>query len=195
MLIGLRPRRCGLRLFLALQHRNSQTCQQHILVMCLYMCSLAMVGSANYLYDHVHKAAAQSVPKHICFAGLQPFARRSVGKALRSKFSGSSAYIPQQCKQLSISCDCLNSCPNDVCHDFVVCYQLSGCPSGLTTASEAHALRLQIVQKIPGRQNQDEPGEGHCDKVISVSCHPDRKLMASGSLSGDTSVKIWEDEN
>ena len=56
-------------------------------------------------------------------------------------------------------------------------------------------LWLQIVQTIPGRDNADEAGEGHCDKVITVSCHPDRKLMASGSLNSDTSVKIWEDNN
>lgn len=57
------------------------------------------------------------------------------------------------------------------------------------------ALWLQIVQQIPGRETADEAGEGHCDKVIAVSCHPDRKLMASGSLNSDTSVKIWEDNN
>lgn len=56
-------------------------------------------------------------------------------------------------------------------------------------------LWLQIVQKIPGRKTADEAGEGHCDKVIAVSCHPDMKLLASGSLNSDTSVKIWEDSN
>ena len=54
---------------------------------------------------------------------------------------------------------------------------------------------LQVVQRLPGRKNADEKGDGHCDKVIAVSCHPDRKLMASGSLHNDTSVKIWEDND
>ena len=56
-------------------------------------------------------------------------------------------------------------------------------------------LWLQIVQRISGRKSADEAGEGHCDKVIVVSCHPDMKLLASGSLNSDTSVKIWEDTN
>ncbi len=54
---------------------------------------------------------------------------------------------------------------------------------------------LQIVQKIPGRANGDDPGDGHHDKVIGISCHPDKKLIASGSLSGDTTVRIWQDTN
>ena len=52
---------------------------------------------------------------------------------------------------------------------------------------------LQIVQKIPGRVTADDPGDGHHDKVIGISCHPDKKLIASGSLSGDTFVRIWQD--
>ena len=54
---------------------------------------------------------------------------------------------------------------------------------------------LQIVQNIPGRANADELGDGHHDKVIGISCHPDKKLIASGSLSGDTIVRIWQDAN
>ncbi len=56
-------------------------------------------------------------------------------------------------------------------------------------------LSMQIVQKIPGRLTADETGDGHCDKVIGISCHVDKKLIASGSLSGDTAVRIWEDTN
>ena len=54
---------------------------------------------------------------------------------------------------------------------------------------------MQVVQKIPGRANADDPGDGHHDKVTGISCHPDKKLLASGSLNGDTTVRIWEDTN
>jgi COMPASS component SWD3 len=39
----------------------------------------------------------------------------------------------------------------------------------------------KIVQKL----------EGHADTVISVSCHPEQSIIASGSLGRDKSVKIW----
>ena len=54
---------------------------------------------------------------------------------------------------------------------------------------------MQIVQKIPGRASADAAGDGHYDKVVGISCHPEKKLIASSSLSGDTTVRIWEDTN
>ena len=62
----------------------------------------------------------------------------------------------------------------------------------LCSACQNHS---QIVQRIPGRADADDPGDGHHDKVIGISCHPDKKLIASGSLSGDTTVRIWQDAN
>ena len=54
-------------------------------------------------------------------------------------------------------------------------------------------VAVQIVQQIPGKAIAEDPGDGHHDKVIGISSHPDKKLIASGCLNGDTTVKIWED--
>lgn len=60
----------------------------------------------------------------------------------------------------------------------------------------AHVIfALQVVQRIPGRANKDEEGEGHYDKVLAISCHPEKTMLASGSLSEDTAIRVWEDQN
>ena len=39
----------------------------------------------------------------------------------------------------------------------------------------------EIVQKL----------EGHTDVAIAVDCHPTQNLIASASLEGDRSVRLW----
>lgn len=58
-----------------------------------------------------------------------------------------------------------------------------------------HFGDLQLVQKIPGRQSEAEPGDGHCDAVIPVACHPQQSMIASGALGKDKTIKLWVDDN
>ena len=52
---------------------------------------------------------------------------------------------------------------------------------------------LQLVQKIEGRSSPEEEGDGHCDLVLAVARHPTSNIIASGGLSKDCLIKIWED--
>lgn len=54
---------------------------------------------------------------------------------------------------------------------------------------------MQMVQRIPGRATKEEEGDGHWDTVLAISCHPEKKLLASGSLGKDPTVRVWEDKN
>ena len=52
---------------------------------------------------------------------------------------------------------------------------------------------LQLVQKLEGRSTPEEEGDGHCDLVLAVARHPACNIIASGGLSKDCLIKIWED--
>ena len=52
----------------------------------------------------------------------------------------------------------------------------------------------QVVQVLQGRPSKDAPGEGHCDAVLAVACHPKETMIASGGLTADCTVKIWVDD-
>lgn len=54
--------------------------------------------------------------------------------------------------------------------------------------------RAQVVQVLQGRPSKDAPGEGHCDAVLAVACHPKETMIASGGLTADCTVKIWVDD-
>ncbi len=49
-------------------------------------------------------------------------------------------------------------------------------------------------QALPGRQSADEASDGHCDVVVALDVHPTRRLMASGALDADRTVKLWTQE-
>jgi hypothetical protein len=49
------------------------------------------------------------------------------------------------------------------------------------------------VQRIEGRSGPEEEGSGHCDTVVAVAAHPTANMIASGGLSKDREIKIWED--
>lgn len=53
---------------------------------------------------------------------------------------------------------------------------------------------MQLVQTVPGRLEPDADGDGHCDKVLAVDAHPKLPQIASGGLSKDCTIKIWEDK-
>ena len=50
-----------------------------------------------------------------------------------------------------------------------------------------------MVQRIEGRPDAGAPGEGHCDAVLAVSCHPSRCVMATGALKRDPTIRLWAD--
>lgn len=54
--------------------------------------------------------------------------------------------------------------------------------------------RLQLVQKIAGREGKEDAGDGHCDKVLAVAAHPHLRIIASAGVSGDCEIKVWEDK-
>ena len=47
---------------------------------------------------------------------------------------------------------------------------------------------------LQGRPSKDATGEGHCDAVLAVACHPKETMIASGGLTADCTVKIWVDD-
>ncbi|KAK9846338.1 hypothetical protein WJX81_001869 [Elliptochloris bilobata] len=70
----------------------------------------------------------------------------------------------------------------------------------IVAGSEDHSIFIwglntkQVVQVLPGRPSKDAPGEGHCDAVLAVACHPKETMIASGALGADCTVKVWVDE-
>ena len=51
-----------------------------------------------------------------------------------------------------------------------------------------------VRQLLPGRPSADAPGDGHCDTVVALDVHPTRRLLASGALDADRTIKLWTDE-
>lgn len=51
-----------------------------------------------------------------------------------------------------------------------------------------------MVQLLAGRETKEAPGDGHCDVVVGVACHPSKNVIASSALAKDSTIKIWVDE-
>ncbi len=51
-----------------------------------------------------------------------------------------------------------------------------------------------LAQLLPGRADAAAPGDGHCDTVVALDAHPTRRLLASGALDADRTVKLWSAE-
>lgn len=57
----------------------------------------------------------------------------------------------------------------------------------IVSGSEDHCVYLwdlqakTLIQKL----------EGHTDTVISVTCHPNKNMIASAGLDADKTVRIW----
>jgi COMPASS component SWD3 len=51
-----------------------------------------------------------------------------------------------------------------------------------------------LRQLLPGRASADAPGDGHCDTVVALDVHPQRRVFATGALDADRSVKLWSAE-
>lgn len=37
--------------------------------------------------------------------------------------------------------------------------------------------------------------DGHTDSILALDCHPKRHYIASGALSKDTNIRLWESCN
>ncbi len=54
---------------------------------------------------------------------------------------------------------------------------------------------LQHAQQIPGRESAEEEGNGHCDAVLALACHPRLAMFATGALQKDRTIKLWVDRS
>jgi len=54
--------------------------------------------------------------------------------------------------------------------------------------------KKHIAQVLEGRQSSSSKGDGHCDAVVAIDCHPHKQVLASGALKKDCTVKIWIDD-
>ena len=52
---------------------------------------------------------------------------------------------------------------------------------------------MQMVQRIEGRPDASAPGQGHCDAVLAVACHPKQAIIATGALKRDPTIRLWAD--
>lgn len=66
-------------------------------------------------------------------------------------------------------------------------------PEAWLAKPNGSVMWLQLVQVLPGRSDPAAPGDGHCDKVLAVDAHPTKAQLASGGLSKDCTIRIWED--
>lgn len=51
------------------------------------------------------------------------------------------------------------------------------------------------MQKIQGRAEASEAGDGHTDKVLAVAAHPTLRVIASAGLNKDCEIKLWSDDS
>ena len=49
---------------------------------------------------------------------------------------------------------------------------------------------MQVALKVEGRASKEAEGDGHYAPVVAVDT-TDSQLLASGSLEGDCSIKVW----
>ncbi|KAL6767783.1 MUT11 [Auxenochlorella protothecoides x Auxenochlorella symbiontica] len=75
-------------------------------------------------------------------------------------------------------------------------------PAAVVCGSEDHHIYVwgvngsqggvaPLLGLLRGRAGPDDPGEGHCDVVLSVAAHPHLPVLASCGHERDRSVKIW----
>ena len=65
----------------------------------------------------------------------------------------------------------------------------------LKAVLNAFCCAPQHAQQIPGRESAAEEGEGHCDSVLALACHPRLAMFATGALQKDRTIKLWVDRN
>jgi len=53
----------------------------------------------------------------------------------------------------------------------------------------------QHAQELPGKESKEAEGDGHCDAVLAISCHPRRAMFATGALQKDCTIKLWIDKS
>ena len=52
--------------------------------------------------------------------------------------------------------------------------------------------KTQVAQRIPGRAEPSDPGNGHCDAVLCIDAHPTRPMLVSAGHKKDRTAKLWE---